>query len=77
MERVNSGRAARMRSRTLKRLEAFYAAEYSKLAKILVLLGATIEEAERSPEGHAGPCRALRDREGPGLPGRLRAAGGD
>ena len=43
---VNSGRAARMRSRTLKRLEAFYAAEYSKLVKILVLLGATIEEAE-------------------------------
>lgn len=43
---VNSGRAARMRSRTLKQLEALYAAEYSKLVKILVLLGATIEEAE-------------------------------
>lgn len=46
MKLVNSGRAARMRSRTLKRLEAFYATEYSKLVKILVLLGATIEEAE-------------------------------
>ena len=46
MKQVNSGRAARMPSRTLKRLKAFYAAEYSKLVKILVLLGATIEEAE-------------------------------
>jgi RNA polymerase sigma factor (sigma-70 family) len=35
-----------MRSTTLKWLEAFYAAEYSKLVKILVLLDATIEEAE-------------------------------
>jgi RNA polymerase sigma factor (sigma-70 family) len=31
---------------TLKQLEAFYAIEYPKLVKILVLLDATIEEAE-------------------------------
>jgi RNA polymerase sigma factor (sigma-70 family) len=31
---------------TLEQLEAFYAAEYPKLVKILVLLGATVEEAE-------------------------------
>jgi RNA polymerase sigma factor (sigma-70 family) len=59
-----------MRSRTLKRLKAFYAAEYSKLVKILVLLGATIEEAEdaaqkamldlaeRSVTGKAPACPA-------------------
>jgi RNA polymerase sigma factor (sigma-70 family) len=46
MERVNKSMAASVRSRTLKRLKAFYNAEYSKLVKILVLLGATIEEAE-------------------------------
>ena len=38
--------AARMPPMKLEQLEAFYAAEYPKLVKILVLLDATVEEAE-------------------------------
>lgn len=46
MERVNESRAATVPPMTLEQLEAFYAAHYPLLVKILVLWGATIEEAE-------------------------------
>jgi RNA polymerase sigma factor (sigma-70 family) len=43
---MNQGPVAAGPSRTLEQLEAFYTTEYPKLVKILVLLDATIEEAE-------------------------------
>ena len=46
MERVNKAWAATVRPMVLEQLEAFYHDEYLKLVKILVLLGAKIEEAE-------------------------------
>jgi hypothetical protein len=46
VERVNKGPAVAVPSMTLEQLEAFYATEYPKLVKILVVLDATIEEAE-------------------------------
>ena len=46
MERVNKAGAATVHPMMLEQLEAFYHDEYLKLVKILVLLGAKIEEAE-------------------------------
>ena len=46
MERVNEGSAVALPAMTREQLEAFYTTEYPKLVKILVLLDATIEEAE-------------------------------
>jgi RNA polymerase sigma factor (sigma-70 family) len=46
VERVNKGPAVAGPFMTLERLEAFYTIEYLKLVKILVLLDATMEEAE-------------------------------
>jgi len=46
VERINESRATTAPSMTLEQLEAFYAAHYLLLVKILVLWGATIEEAE-------------------------------
>lgn len=43
---VGTREAARMPPMKLEQLEAFYAAEYPKLVKILVLLDSTVEEAE-------------------------------
>ena len=43
---VGNQGAARMPPMKLEQLEAFYAAEYPKLVRILVLLDATVEEAE-------------------------------
>ncbi len=45
MQGMNKGPAVAV-PMTLEQLEAFYATEYPKLVKILVLLDATIEEAE-------------------------------
>lgn len=46
MERTNKGPAGAVPLMTGAQLEAFYATEYPKLVKILVLLDATVEEAE-------------------------------
>lgn len=46
MERVNEGPAVAVPSMTPEQLGAFYSAEYKKQVRILVLLGATIQEAE-------------------------------
>lgn len=46
MEPMNKGPAVAVPPMTLEQLGAFYATEYPKLVKILVLLDATIEEAE-------------------------------
>jgi RNA polymerase sigma factor (sigma-70 family) len=46
MERMNKGPAVVVPPLTLEQLEVFYTAEYPKLVKILILLDATVEEAE-------------------------------
>jgi RNA polymerase sigma factor (sigma-70 family) len=46
VERMNKGRAVAVPPTTLEQFEKFYNTEYPKLVKILVLLDATIEEAE-------------------------------
>jgi len=46
VERMNKGPAVAAPLSKLEQLEAFYTAEYLKQVKILVLLEATIEEAE-------------------------------
>ncbi len=45
-QQMNKGPAEAVLPMTLEQLEAFYTAEYPKLVKTLVVLGATIEEAE-------------------------------
>jgi RNA polymerase sigma factor (sigma-70 family) len=46
VEPMNKAEIATVRPMTLEQLEAFYHHEYLKLVKVLVLLGATTEEAE-------------------------------
>ena len=46
MERINKSGPAAAPLMTLEQLEAFYTAQYLRLVKFLVLMGATVEEAE-------------------------------
>lgn len=46
VQQMNKGLVKAALPMTLEQLEAFYTAEYPKMVKILVVLGATIEEAE-------------------------------
>lgn len=69
MERTNTDPAAGVRPMAPEQFEAFYAAEYPRLVKILVFLGASVGEAEEAAqEAMADLARRSKTANLPGRP---------